>query len=98
MLPFRDGRLEQSRAGVEAREAVARTRDEEEDLWGRVDEVEDLGDEEQEKGLGEVAKDADDCEDHSGEVAVRVPYEDAGRVPIVPPEGEGDANEGEDHV
>ena len=98
MLPFGDGRFEQARAGVESGQAVARTGDQAEELRGRVEEVEDLGDEEEEQGFGEVAQDADDGEDHAGEVAVRVPDEDARRVPVVPPESQRDADEGEQHV
>ena len=77
---------------------MARAGNETEKLRGGVDEIKDLRNEEQEQSLAEVSQDANDSEHHPREVAVRVPYEDAGRVPIVPPEGEGDANEGEDHV
>jgi hypothetical protein len=45
-----------------------------------------------------VAEDADDGEDHAGEVAVGVADEDAGRVPVVAEEGGGDADPGEEQV
>lgn len=45
-----------------------------------------------------MSQDADNCEDHTGEVAVCVSHEDFGGVPVVPPEGEGDADEGEEEV
>ncbi len=77
---------------------MAGTGDEAEELRGGVDEVEDLGDEEQEERLGEVAEDADDGEDHAREVAVGVSDEDARGVPVVAPEREGDADEGKEHV
>lgn len=81
--PGRDGGLEEAGAGVELGQTVARAGDEAEDLWARVEEVEELGDEEEAERLGEVAEDADDGEDHAGEVAVSVADEDFGRVPVV---------------
>lgn len=45
-----------------------------------------------------MAEDGDDGEDHPGEVAVSVADENTGRVAVVPPEGEGDADEGEEEV
>jgi hypothetical protein len=45
-----------------------------------------------------VAEDADDGEDHSREVAVRVADEDLGRVPVVVEQRAGDANPGEQEV
>lgn len=77
---------------------MARTRDEAEDLGGRVEEVEDLGYEEEAESFGEVAEDTDDGEDHAGEVAVGVADEDAGRVPVVVEEGAGDADPGQQEV
>ena len=96
--PFGDGGFEEAGAGVEAREAVARTRDEAEELRGGVGEVEELGDEEEQQGLGEVAEDANDGEDHAREVAVGVADEDPGGVAVVAPERQRDADEGEEHV
>ena len=97
-IPRGDGGFEQAGARVESGETVARTGDQAEELRGGVDEVEDLRDEEEEERFGEVAEDADDGEDHAGEVAVGVSDEDARGVPVVPPEGERDAEEGEEHV
>lgn len=77
---------------------MARTRYETEDLGGRVEEVEDLGHEEEAEGFGEVAEDTDDGEDHAGEVAVGVADEDAGRIPVVVEEGAGDTDPGEEEV
>jgi len=45
-----------------------------------------------------VPKDADDCEDHAGEVAICVSHENFGGVPVVPPEGERDTDEGQEEV
>ena len=45
-----------------------------------------------------MAKDADDREDHSREIAVSVAHEDFGGVPVVPPQGKRDADEGEEEV
>lgn len=42
--------------------------------------------------------DPDDGEDHAGEVAVGVADENAGGIPIVFEQGEGDAEEGEEQV
>lgn len=96
--PGGDGGLEEAGAGVELWEAVARAGDEAEDLGARVEEVEELGDEQEAERLGEVAEDADDGEDHAGEVAVGVADEDFGRVPVVGEQGEGDADPGEEEV
>ncbi|RFU29736.1 hypothetical protein B7463_g6615, partial [Scytalidium lignicola] len=64
----------------------------------RSEEVEELRDEKEEEGLGEVALDSYDGEDHAGEVAVGVADEDARGVPVVHEQGEGDADEGDEHV
>jgi len=96
--PDGDGGLEQTGAGVEAREAMAGAGDEAEDLGRRVDEVEDLGEQHQHQRLAEVAQDAHDDEDHAGEVAVRVAHEDARRVPVVAEQGGRHAQEGQQEV
>jgi len=75
---------------------MSRTVDDPEQLRGGVEEVEDLGDEQQQEGLGEMPQDSDDGEDHAREVAVGVAHEDLRGVPVVCPEGEGDADEGEE--
>ena len=45
-----------------------------------------------------MAEDADDGEEHAGEVAVGVAYKNFGRVPIVAAEGAGNAEEREQEV
>lgn len=45
-----------------------------------------------------MPQDADHCEDHAGKVAVCVADENFRGVPVVPPEGERDADEGEEEV
>ena len=45
-----------------------------------------------------MAEDADDGEDHTCEIAVGVPYEDAGGVPVVVPQRERDADERKQEV
>ena len=67
-------------------------------LWGTVHEVEDLWDQKQQESFTEMAEDAHDGENHACEIAVRVADEDAGRVPVVGEETEGDAYEGEEQV
>lgn len=69
-----------------------------EELGDAVEKVEGLGDEQEQEGFGEVAKDAANGEDHAGEIAVGVADEDGGGVPVVGEEGEGHADEGEEHV
>lgn len=98
MLPFRHRRFQEPGPGIEVRQAVPRAGHDAEELGARVEEVEDLRDEGEEQGFAEVAEDADDGEDHTGEVAVRVADEDPGGVPVVPPERRGDADEGEEEV
>lgn len=88
--------LEVVLAGVVAGQAVARARDQVEELGRRVDEVEDLRQQEQHEGLAEVALDADDHEDHAREVAVRVADENVRRVLVVGEEGEADAKKGQE--
>lgn len=97
-LPFRHAGLHQAGAGIEARESVARTRNQAEELRRGVDEVEDLGDEQQEQGFAEVSEDANDGKYHAREIAVGVAHEDAGGIPVVAPQRQTDADEGEQHV
>ena len=77
---------------------MARARDQAEDLGCRVEEVEDLGNQQKRKRLGEVAQNTDDGEDHAGEVAVRVADEYLGGVPVVPEQGERHAYPGKKEV
>lgn len=98
LRPRGDGGFEEIGVGVVVGETVARAGDQVEELRDAVEEVEGLGDEEEEERLGEVAEDAADGEDHAREVAVGVADEDAGGVPVVEEEGERDADEGEEHV
>ena len=88
--PHRDTRLEQARARVEPRQAVARAGHEAKQLRGGVDKVENLREQQQDQGLAEVAQDADDDKHHARKVAVRVADEDPRRVPVVVEQGEGD--------
>ena len=69
-----------------------------EELRSRVDEVEDLRDEQQKQGFGEMPQDSDNGEDHPCEIAVGISYEDARGVPVMPPERETDAYERKEHV
>ena len=55
---------------------------ESEELRGRVEEVEDLGDEEQQHCLAEVAEDGNHCKHHASKVAVGVPNKYSGGVPM----------------
>lgn len=97
-LPARHRGLEQAGARVEVRQAVARARDQAEELGHRVAEVEDLRDHEEQEGLGEVAENGYDDEDHACKVAVRIAYEDAGRVLVVQEQGAGDTEERQQEV
>ena len=56
--------------------------DQSEELRCRVDKVEDLGDEEEEHGLAEVAEDGDHRKCHASKVAVRVTNKHSGGVPV----------------
>ncbi|QSZ32658.1 hypothetical protein DSL72_002237 [Monilinia vaccinii-corymbosi] len=98
LRPGGDGGFEEVGVRVVAGETVARAGDQVEELRGAVDEIDGLRDEEQEEGFGEVPEDAADGEDHAGEVAVCVPDEDAGGVPVVEEQREGYPDEGEQHV
>ena len=60
--------------------------DQSEELRGGVYKVEDLGDEEEEHGLAEVAEDGDHCKCHASKVAVGVTNKHSGGVPV---RGEG---------
>ena len=57
------------------------TRDNLEDLRDRIQEVEDLWSEEEQKSLAKVSHNADDCERHPGKVRKSVPDEHPRRVP-----------------
>lgn len=54
---------------VEARQSMSWAVNESKDLRAREQEVEDLGNEEEQDGLREVPKDADHCKRHSCKVA-----------------------------
>lgn len=69
--------------GVEAREAVARARDDLEELGQGQEEVEDLREKEEDERLGEVAVDAQHRKSHAREVAEGVPNKGPGRVEVV---------------
>jgi len=45
-----------------------------------------------------VPQNANDSKYHSSEIAVGIPDEDSRRVPVVPPQGHGDADEGKKHI
>ena len=66
---------------------MARTWDDVEELRCRVDEVEDLWDEEKYQSLAEMTHDAYHGKDHSSKVAVCVSHEDLGGEPVVLEEG-----------
>ena len=80
------------------RQAVARAGDQAEELGHAVEEVEDLRDQQQDQGLGEVAKDGDHDEDHASKVAVRIAHKHACRVFVLHPKRQGDAQEGQEEV
>ena len=67
---------------------MSRAWDQSEELWCGVDKVEDLGDEEEEHGLAEVAEDGNHRKRHASKVAVRVTNKHSGGVPVGG-EGEG---------
>ena len=56
--------------------------DQSEELRGGVYKVEDLGDEEEEHGLAEVAEDGDHCKCHASKVAVGVTNKQWYLVPV----------------
>jgi hypothetical protein len=60
---------------------MSRTGHETEQLGYAQYEVKDLGDEEQEQGLGKVSLDRDDCKRHPGEIAKGVPNKDSSGEP-----------------
>ena len=75
------------------RQSVAWARDEPEELRNAVDKVEDLGNQEEDQRLGEVAEDADDNEDHASEITVGISHENSCRVPVVEEQGKAHAEE-----
>ncbi|KAI9650938.1 hypothetical protein NHQ30_000973 [Ciborinia camelliae] len=96
--PGGHGGFEEIGLRVVVGQTVARTGDQVEELRDAVQEVEGLGDQQQEEGFGEVPEDPADGEDHAGEITVRVADKDAGRVPVVREQREGYPDEGEEHV
>jgi hypothetical protein len=72
---------------------VTRARDDVEKLRCRVNEVENLRNEEEYQSLAEVTHDADHGKDHSSKIAVRVSHEDLGGEPVMLEEGEGYSEE-----
>ena len=61
---------------------MTRAGDEAEELGAGEEEIEDLGEKEEEERLGEVAEDADNGKGHTTKVAERVAHECLGRVPV----------------
>jgi hypothetical protein len=55
-----------------------------EELRSRVEEVEDLGDEEQEQSFAEMPEDPNHCKYHSREVAISIANEHLRRIPVMP--------------
>lgn len=96
--PISDRRLQETGAGVKVWEAVAWAGHKAEDLRGGIGEVKELWDEEEEEGLGEMAEDRDDGEDHAREVAVGVADEHTSGKPVVEEKGERDAKPGEEEI
>jgi hypothetical protein len=96
--PWRHRWLEEAGPSVKLRKAVSRARDEVENLGTRVEKVEDLRDEQQAEGFGEVTEYANDGEDHAREVAVSVADEYTSWVPVVGQQGTRDADPGEEQV
>ena len=67
-------------------DAVARAGDEVEELREAVQEVEDLGDEEEEERLAEMAQYGYHSKTHSRKIGERVPHKHARRKPVVIPQ------------
>lgn len=68
------------------------------ELWRRIYEVEDLWNEQEKERLGEVTQNTNNCKYHSSEVTVCIAHENSRRVPVMPPERQGDANEWKEHI
>ena len=45
-----------------------------------------------------MAENTHNCKDHASEVAICVPYENLGWIPVVPPKSHGNSNEGQQKV
>lgn len=69
-----------------------------EKLRCRVDEVENLGDEEKNQSLAEVTHDTHHSKDHAGEVTVCITYKHLGREPVVLEESKGHSQERQQKV
>ena len=59
-----------------------------EQLWNRVEEVENLWHEKEEQRLAEVTEDGNNGQRHAAEVAEGVAREDRRRIPVVVKEGQ----------
>lgn len=96
--PRSHGRFHETCSGAEFGEAVTRAGNQSKDLRYRVSKVEELGDEEEAKGFGEMALDADDGKDHAREVAICVADKYLCGIPVVVEECGGHAYPGEEEV
>ena len=72
-----------------ARHTVSRAGDELEELWARVDKVDNLREEEEKHRLGVVPKDGGHGERHARKIAIRVADENLGGVPVVDEDSTG---------
>lgn len=57
-------------------------KDNSEQLWQRVDEVDELWNEEEQQSLREMTQNSDTGKSHASEVRVRVSHEHLGRIPV----------------
>jgi hypothetical protein len=83
LLTRKHGVMHQMRGSVHPWQSVSGTRKHLEQLWDRVDEIDDLRNEQQEQRFGEMAMNADHSKGHSRKVAECIANEHLGGEPIV---------------
>lgn len=95
---IRPHRLQEARLLIVLGEPVPGAGDNAEELGQRQREVDELGDEEEEDRLGEVAEDSGDRDGHPCNVGERVTDKHFGGAPVVVKEAEGSSHKWEDHI
>lgn len=77
---------------------MARARQQAEELRCRVDEVENLRNEQEKQGFAEMTQYPHNCKNHASKVAIRISHKHLSRVPVVRQKCDRDANEGKKEV
>lgn len=75
--------FDEARGRIKLGQSMSWTRHELEQLWERVDKIQNLWHEEKQQGFAKMAENTHDRKGHAGIIAVRVTHKDTRGIPIV---------------